>query len=138
MADTLAYLRSKIENDGFNEMVGMRVRSLHKGYAEVELPASHNNLNALGNAHGGAIFALCDAAAGTAAASYGRVGVTLDANIHYLRPGKGDQALIAKTREIKVGRTTAVYQVYVTSEDGTDVAEATFTMFYVGGPEVFR
>ena len=71
-------------------------------------------------------------AAGTAAASYGRAGVTLNASINYLRPGKNGKALIAKTREIKNGRTTAVYGVDVTDEDGTVVADATFTMYYIG------
>ena len=135
MADALTYLRNRLETGGFNEMMGMRILHLSKGYAEVELPASENNLNALGNVHGGVIFALCDAAAGTAAASYGRVGVTLNSNIHYLRPGKGNQSLFAKTREIKVGRTTAVFEVFVTSSDGTEVADATFTRFYIGPTE---
>lgn len=132
MADVLAYLRQRQENGGFNELLGMRVRTVRAGYAEIELPANPSNLNPLGNAHGGAIYSLCDTAAGTATISRGRIGVTLSASIQYLRPGKNGQALIAKTREIKVGRTTAVYGVTVTNEEGTEVADATFTMFYVG------
>lgn len=132
MSDTLAFLRQRQENGGFNELLGLHVRTIRPGYAEVELPAGPGNLNALGNAHGGAIYALCDTAAGTAAASRGRVGVTLNASIQYLRPGKNGQSLFAKTREIKVGRTTAVYGVTVTDEAETEVADATFTMFYVG------
>lgn len=132
MADALTYLRNRLENGGFNELLGLRVRHIRSGYAEIELPANPANLNPLGNAHGGAIYALCDVAAGTAAASYGRAGVTLNASINYLRPGKNGKALIAKTREIKNGRTTAVYGVDVTDEDGTVVADATFTMYYIG------
>ncbi len=56
MADALAYLRQRQENGGFNELLGMRVRTIREGYAEIELPAHPNNLNALGNAHGGAIY----------------------------------------------------------------------------------
>lgn len=139
MSDTLAFLRQRQENGGFNELLGMRIRTIRPGYAEVELPAGHGTLNTLGNAHGGAIYALCDTAAGTAAASYGRVGVTLDASIQYLRPGKSGQSLFAKTREIKVGKTTAVYGVTVTDEDGIEIAQATFTMFYIGeGAELFK
>ena len=37
------------------------------------------------------------------------------------------------------GRTTAVYEVEVTSEDGTAVANAVFTMYYIGdSAAVFR
>ena len=132
MADALTYLRHKQESNGFNELLGLRILHIRPGYAEIELPANPANLNPLGNAHGGAIYALCDVAGGTAAASYGRVGVTLNASINYLRPGKEGKALVAKTREIKNGRTTAVYGIDVTDEDGTLVADATFTMYYVG------
>ena len=139
MADALAYLRQRQENGGFNELLGLRVQHIRPGYAEIVLPASENNLNPLGNAHGGAIYALCDVAAGTAAASYGRVGVTLNASLTYMRPGKQGQALTARTRELKNGRTTAVYEVEVTSEDGTAVANAVFTMYYIGdSAAVFR
>lgn len=132
MADALAYLRQRQENGGFNELLGLRVTHVRPGYAEIELPARPENLNPLGNAHGGVIYALCDVAAGTAAASCGRVGVTLNASINYLRPGRQGQSLTAKTREIKHGRTTAVYGVDVTDEEGREIANATFTMYYIG------
>lgn len=99
MSDTLAFLRQKQENGGFNELLGMRIRTIRPGYAEVELPADERVLNALGNAHGGAIYALCDTAAGTAAASYGRVGVTLNASIQYLRPGKKGSPCLQRHRK---------------------------------------
>ncbi len=63
MADALAYLRQRQENGGFNELLGLRVQHIRPGYAEIVLPANENNLNPLGNAHGGAIYALCDVAA---------------------------------------------------------------------------
>lgn len=132
MQDELAYLRQRQESAGFNQLLGVRVRHIADGYAEIELPAKPENLNPLGNAHGGAIYALCDVAAGTAAASYGRVGVTLNASINYLRPGKKEQALVAKAYEIKKGRTTAVYRVEVTAQDDTLIADASFTMYYIG------
>lgn len=131
MADALTYLRQRQEQGGFHELLGLRVRHIGPGYAEIELPARPENLNPLGNAHGGAIYALCDVAAGTAAASYGRAGVTLDASIHYLRPGKSDQTLVARTKERKCGRMTAVYDVEVVDEQDTVIASATFTMYYI-------
>ena len=54
-------------------------------------------------------------------------------------PRQAGQALTARTRELKNGRTTAVYEVEVTSEDGTAVANAVFTMYYIGdSAAVFR
>lgn len=132
MGDILQHLRHSQERSGYNEFHAMKILSLNEGYAEVHMPVCENILNPLGNVHGGAIFTLCDVAAGSAAATRGRVGVTLSSSIQYLRPGHGDgEALIAKTREMKAGRTTAVYQVEV-MQGARKIAEGTFTMYYTG------
>lgn len=131
MSDALVYLRTRQENGGYNGMHGLRVVAVREGYAEVMLPASEKILNPLGDIHGGAIYTLCDVAAGTAAASRGRVGVTLSANVNYLRPGRAGEALTAVTKEVKHGRQTAVYEVEVTQGERV-IASAIFTMFYVG------
>ncbi len=130
MGDALVYLRNQQENGGYNGMHGLHVAAVGEGYAEVLLPASEKILNPLGDVHGGAIYTLCDVAAGTAAASRGRVGVTLSANVNYLRPGRAGEALTAVTKEIKHGRQTAVYEVEVT-QGARAIASAVFTMFYV-------
>ncbi len=131
MGDALVYLRERQENGGYNKMHGLRVQAVREGYAEVLLPASGDLLNPLGNVHGGAIYTLCDVAAGTAGASRGRVGVTLSASINYLRPGYAGEALTAVTREIRYGRQTAVYEVTVRQGERL-IATALFTMYYAG------
>lgn len=130
MSDALVYLRERQQNSGYNSMHGLRVLTVSEGYAEVLLPAGDHILNPLGNVHGGAIYTLCDVAAGTAAASRGRVGVTLSANVNYLRPGLAGEPLTAATNEVKHGRQTAVYNIEV-KQSGRLIATATFTMYYV-------
>ena len=133
MADALVFLRERQENGGYNRLHGMHVLTVREGYAEVSMPAASNVLNPLGNVHGGALYTLCDVAAGTACASRGKVGVTLSANINYLRPGHAGEELIAATKEIKVGAQTAVYEVTVMQGE-RHVATGIFTMFYVDQP----
>ncbi len=120
------------QTDGFNHYVGIRVVGIGDGTSEVEADLTPQMLNPLGMAHGGMIYTLCDAAAGTAAASRGRIAVTLTGSINYLRPGYGGSRLRGHAIEIKSGNQTAVYDVLV--DDGTDrqIARATFTMFYTG------
>ena len=133
MSDALVYLRERQENGGFNRAHGLRVLTVREGYAEILLPPSNDILNPLGNVHGGAIYSLCDVAAGTAGASHGRVGVTLSASINYLRPGYAGEPLTAVTRAVKCGKQTAVYEVDVTQGDRL-IATAMFTMYYVERP----
>lgn len=131
MADLLQHLKARHEYSHYHQMHGLKILSLSDGYAEVLMPASPDVLNPLGNVHGGAIYTLCDVAAGTAAASRGLAGVTLTSAMNYLRPGHAGEDLLAKTRELKHGRTTAVYEVDVYQGERL-IASGQFTMFYTG------
>ena len=154
----MEYLRSRLHKCEYHRLCGLNIISFGKGFAEVIMEPHKEILNPMGAVrrqiqnliggeggkaphllqgavHGGAIFTLCDLAAGAAAASYGQAGVTQCANINFLRPGKGTHRLTAKTRELKKGRTTGIYEVTVTDEDDVMIARATMTMFFVGDLE---
>lgn len=117
---------------GFNAHIGVKVVEITEGGAVAELAVTPETQNPLGNAHGGAIFTLCDSAAGSAAASRGRIAVTLSGVINYMRPGKADTLLRAVASECKAGRNTAVYAVDVFDLADKLIANCTFTMFYTG------
>ncbi len=117
---------------GLNKHLGIRVLEISEGTAVAELDLTPETLNPLGNAHGGTLFTLCDVAAGSAAASHGRVAVTLSGVINYLRPGREGHTLRAVASELKAGKNTSVYNVDVHDMDGAMVANCTFTMFYTG------
>lgn len=125
-------LKWRQEAGGMNKLLGIRITELDEGSATALLDMRPEVLNPLGIAHGGTIYTLCDVAAGTAAASRGRVAVTLNASIDYYKPGLAGETLIARAFERKCGRTTNVYHVEVHDAQGTHVADARFTMFYTG------
>lgn len=132
MADILQHLRDNREwGNLYHELHGLSILSLSDGYAEVYLPARPEVLNPMGKFHGGAIYTLCDVAAGTAAAARGRLAVTLSSSMSYMRPGHNEEGLTAKTTELKYGKTTAVYSVDVYQGDRL-IANGQFTMFFTG------
>lgn len=130
--DLQEILRWRQQAGGFNKHVGIRVVSIGEGTADVEVDVTPEMLNPIGMAHGGAVYSLCDVASGTAAASRGRVAVTLSGFINYLSPGRPEQTLYARAQEVKTGRTTAVYEVAVRDKTDKLIATANFTMFYTG------
>jgi acyl-CoA thioesterase len=67
--------------------------------------------NFLGMAHGGALFALIDAAFETASNSYGTVAVALNMNITYLSSPSLNSKLIAEAKELSRTQRTAVYDI---------------------------
>lgn len=131
MGDLLQQLKTRHEHGTYHKLHELKILSLLDGYAEVFMPARPEVLNPLGNVHGGAIYTLCDVAAGTAAASTGRIAVTLSSNMNYLRPGHSDEGLLAKTKELKCGRNTAVYGVDVYQGERL-IASGQFTMYFTG------
>ncbi len=131
--EVLEAVRERQQSTGLNKALGIHIVSVdEQGGATVEAELTDSMLNPLGIAHGGTVYTLCDVAAGTAAASRGRIAVTLDSNIHYYRPGNVGTKLTAVAHERKYGRNTSVYMVELSDSDGKRIADATFTMFYSG------
>ena len=127
------FIASYYENVSlFNAHNGIQLVDVDDHYGVVEVTLSPNSLNPMKTAHGGLIFSLLDVATGVAARSGGRMTVTQDANIYFLRPGKNTAKLTAKGRVIKEGRQTGLCEAEIFDDDGTLIAKGTATVFYLG------
>lgn len=112
-----ADLRARMEEmkaAPFTLRLGIETVSVGENEAVVRMPVS-GLTNALGMAHGGAIFSLADQAFALATNSRGEPQVAISASITYLRPGRGD--LVARARKVEENRTTSVYEVQVLQGD---------------------
>lgn len=128
-ADFIEYI-NKARN--FNSHNGIRVTELRDEYCEVEAAITVDALNPQQVAHGSFVYALMDLATGMASASTGRNMLTLDATVHYLRPGRGEK-LRAVAEVIKSGRTTGLYESRVYDDEGRLCAKGEFTVYFTGG-----
>ncbi|WFU18357.1 PaaI family thioesterase [Bradyrhizobium sp. CB3481] len=108
---------------GYTSSVGTRVESAEAGHVVMSLARNDNLLQINGFFHGGVIAALADHAGGgavTTAMPSGRFAVTVNLNVSFLAPAKGDR-LIARARAIQVGSTIGVAHVEVASvTDGVE------------------
>lgn len=113
----LAAIRRTLEADPFARSMGMVLEEVRPGYARLRMPLRAEMMNFHGTAHGGAIFALADAAHAAASNSRGRKAVALHLTIDYLRPARAGGHLVAEASEADRGRRTALYRIEV-REDG--------------------
>ena len=91
--------------------MGMRTESISpEGEVRVSMDAS-DKINALGGAHGGAVFILADQAFALACNLGKEPQVALCANINFIKAGKG--RLEAVARKLSETRKTSVYEVKV-------------------------
>lgn len=133
--DALTYLKNQADRCPFHELLGMKVVHLTVGTVTIEMPPNPKALNPGGTVHGGALFSLCDIAAGTAALTHGRNCVTQSANISYLSVGPADDTIVVKATELRFGRSVAVYNVTaVAKSTQTLVASGIFNMHYLSAP----
>ena len=107
--------------------LGIVVEEASPEYARVRMPLGECHLNGMGNAHGGAIFALADVAFGAASNSRHEFAiVNLTSSIEYLRPGQVGQ-LCAEARAVRCGRNIASYDVQIFDGKGQLIARAMIT-----------
>ncbi|MBI5497937.1 MAG: hotdog fold thioesterase [Deltaproteobacteria bacterium] len=105
----------------FNQYLGMKVVTLQRGRAVLELPARPEFTGdpfrpAL---HGGVISTLADTVGGLACFSLADVedrASTIDLRVDYLRPGKVNTPLQAEAEIIRMGNRVAVANVVVFQE----------------------
>lgn len=126
--DMLKDIKGFIGNNNYN------VIKVEEGYCELEGVISETSYNNMNIVHGGYIFGLADTAAGIAALSnvFGSDVniVTVDANINYFKPAKGER-LVAKASVIKPGKTISVIEVEIYNDNNDMVAKSSMTFYYI-------
>ena len=109
--------------------LGMRILYFGEGKAAVGIKVDERFHNPMGTLHGGIMTDLADAAMGIATMSTlgdGESFTTLELKMNFLRPViKGE--LTAEARVLHRGRTVAMTEVIVKSQDGRDIARGTAT-----------
>ena len=118
------------ENDLFCKNNSMSITRVGKGCAFGELDAVHETHANGGNVvQGGALYTLADFVFAAASCSYGKMAVTMNADISFVRPGKMGR-ITAEAREINRGSRTGLYEVNVCqAESGKLLLHAVMTAF---------
>ena len=121
------FLQQFIDEHGFLSFLNLQVEELERGYMKMRVPYDRkltNNGPGDGNVHGGIASTLIDTAGGLCVHSaledpLASSVATIDLNVSYLRPARGD--LIGTAEIVRVGGTVGVASVSVESEtpDGT-------------------
>ncbi|MBN1816884.1 MAG: hotdog fold thioesterase [Sedimentisphaerales bacterium] len=107
--------------DAFSHHCGIELVEAGGGRAITRMTIEQKHLNGVGVVHGGAIFALADAAFAAASNSEGRIAVAININISYLR-GAVEGVLAARAVEINPDKKIGSYRVDVTDQEDQIVA----------------
>lgn len=111
--------------DRFAVVSGVELLDADKDYAVCTLHITENHRNAGGAVQGGAIFTLADTAFAMAANNQGRLTVSVNNSISYLKGTKGN-TLIATAEKISSSKRLCTYEVKV--KDNLNELIATMTV----------
>ena len=125
---SLEEARAFFEHDRFAFENGLFLDEISEGHAVTSMELTSRHKNAEGGVMGGAIFTLMDLAFAAASSCVHRPTVAQQVSVNYLNAPKGSR-LTAEASCRKDGRTSCVYQVNVSDDQGRDVAQAVFTGF---------
>ena len=103
---------------------GIQIDEVGEHYSKCSMKITDNHKNAYGGVMGGAIFTLADFAFAVASNFNASQTVSVTSQINFIGMAKG-QCLIAEAKVIKDGRTTCLYDIFITDELGTKIAYVT-------------
>lgn len=118
-------------NAPFYHLVGLRVKSLAPGKAEIVVNTAENHANPQGLVHGGLIMSAADSAMGNAIRSLGIKMVTVDCTTSFLAEAEFGKDIIAVGEVIKSGRNIFFAEARVWCEKKL-IATAKATFFKIG------
>jgi acyl-CoA thioesterase len=124
------------EREGPARALGIELRAIAAGRAEIAMTVTQEMLNGHDTAHGGIVFTLADTAFAYACNSANARTVAQSATIAFLSPAKLGETLIACAERIAEQGRSGSYAVTVRGEDGRVVATFQGLSRTVGGPIV--
>ncbi|MGE5389621.1 MAG: PaaI family thioesterase [Deltaproteobacteria bacterium] len=116
------------KNDVFSTNNRMKILKMEKGHAEAELDYDPGHHNFMGTLHGGALSTLADITAGVSIISFGKLVVTLNSNINYVRPAKQGKIRAVATA-VHRSRQIGSSEVRIYDEEDTLVCFCSYIMF---------
>ena len=116
--NALELVKSVTAATGFTRSAAVEVVSVEPGIVSMRMLRKPDLLQFNGFFHGGAISGLADHAVGAAATTalpQGRIAVTADLHVNFLKPASGN-SITAAAKAVSVGTTLCVVTVEVTTE----------------------
>lgn len=118
------------------KLLSMRIKDVGSGFSILEIDLAEKHLQPFGFVHGGVFASIIDAAAFWAVfydiEDQDAGATTVDLKLNYLAPAATGK-LIAKGRQIKLGKTLGYAEAEVTDTSGKILAHGTSTLFILAG-----
>jgi uncharacterized protein (TIGR00369 family) len=137
--DYIKRIREIVTTSPYFELLSMELVDVGLGYSSLEIDVTRKHLQPFGMVHGGVFSSIIDAAAfwavypGIEDPADGMT--TVDLKLNYLAPAASGK-LIARGRQIKLGRTLGYAEAQVVNQDEKILAHGTSTVIILPGKAI--
>jgi acyl-CoA thioesterase len=111
-----------MQHDLFSQWLGIEVLEIKEGYSKIKMIVRKEMMNGLGIVHGGIAFSLADSAFAFACNNRNVLSVALDTSINFIKPVHVADVLTAETKELHNGKSTGLYHITISNQNGHTVA----------------
>lgn len=109
------------KRDRFAESIGIELLDARPGYAKGKVDIKPQHLNGFRAVQGGVIFTLADLVLAAASNANGKLAVSINASINFIKSGYGT-VLYAEARELISNPKLGNYEVLVTNDKNETIA----------------
>ncbi len=121
-----------MKKDQFSQWLQIEILEIKEGYSKIKMILRDEMLNGFGIIHGGITFSLADSAFAFACNNRNNLSVALDVSITFNKAAMPGDTLLAEAKEAHNGKSTGLYLIYVTNQNGEQVAFFKGTCFRTG------
>ena len=134
MTDALAQqvVSHMMKEDRFSQWLGIEVLEVKVGYSRIRMTLREEMVNGFGVIHGGLAFSLADSAFAFACNNRNNLSLALDTSINFTKTTRPGDVLTAEAKELHNGRSTGLYLITITNQNGEQVAHFKGTCFRTG------
>ena len=111
------------KNDHSSQWFGMQIINVDEGSATLSLVVQERHTNGHGMCHGGVTFTLADSAFAFACNSRNQATVAQHNSITYIAPASIGDTLTATAKEVSLAGKSGIYDVTVSNQDSSIIAE---------------
>ena len=123
-----------MRDDLFSQWLGIKVLDVKEGYSKIKMTLRNEMINGFGVIHGGIAFSLADSCFAFACNNRNNLSMALDTSITFTKATKPNDVLTAEAKEIHNGKSTGLYIITITNQNGEQVALFKGTCFRTGKP----
>jgi acyl-CoA thioesterase len=119
-------------NDPMSQWLGIQRLQDGPGISTLQMVVRQDMLNGFAIAHGGISYSLADSALAFASNAHGIQAVSIETSISHVAPVKEGDILTTSVEEKNLTRSTGLYYITVSNQDGKAVAHFKGTVFRTG------